>query len=406
MASRFLTVTRCTLFLVIAAITAAPRLAVGVTPLHLDIFQGPVVSSQRMVGLGGAFIGVADGAEGQSSNPAAFAVRSPFFGNTWFDWDFALSAYSVVGKNDIDMSGVRRLDSAQLVQFGFNLKFGRFGIGLHTSGQQYAMHRLDGDGIERHYDFAPNFGGFGFGYAFFDGELVVGGLLSVGSVNISASQTAAPVKLTSDLKFHQVGTLYAPRDRPWRFGVMLQLPVTMEERNAANEVQQKTFALGGMQIPDAVAMPWQAGVGVSYMLGQRPYNLRPSYGAWPLPDDVMHAKHIPRQYVLLAADLVLIGPTENAFGVQPFLANAPLVSGRSAVASARAGIESEVIDHRLTLRTGSYFEPSRYDDRLGRWHWTGGGDLRCTIIWDWRISWVFDVAPDYTNTAIGFGLWH
>jgi len=359
-----------------------------------------------MVGLGGAFIGVADGAEGQSSNPAAFAVRSPFFGNTWFDWDFALSAYSVVGKNDIDMSRATRLDSAQLVQFGFNLKFGRFGLGLHTSGQQYAMHRVDSDGVERRYDFAQNFGGLGFGYAFFDGELVVGGLLSVGSVAISASRTAAPVKLSSDLKFHQLGTLYAPRDRPWRFGLMLQLPVTMEQRNAANEVQQTTFALGGMPIPDAVAMPWQAGVGVSYMLGQRPYNLRPSYGTWPLPGAVMHVKHIPRQYVLLAADLVLIGPTENAFGIQPFWANAPLISGRSAVASARAGIESEIIDDRLTVRTGSYFEPSRYDDRLGRWHWTGGGDVRCTVLWDWRISWVFDVAPDYTNTALGLGLWH
>src|SRR5690606_28950297 len=42
----------------------------------IDLFQGPVIASSRVIGLGGAYVAVADFIEGNTQNPAAPAVRT------------------------------------------------------------------------------------------------------------------------------------------------------------------------------------------------------------------------------------------------------------------------------------------------------------------------------------------
>ena len=59
----------------------APTARAADPAYQLEVFQGPVVSSQRVVGMGGAYIGLAEGVAGHLDNPAAFAVRSVFSGN-------------------------------------------------------------------------------------------------------------------------------------------------------------------------------------------------------------------------------------------------------------------------------------------------------------------------------------
>ncbi len=71
----------------------------------------------------------------------------------------------------------------------------------------------------------------------------------------------------------------------------------------------------------------------------------------------------------------------------------------------RAGAESEIMPNRLTVRGGSYLEPSRFK-RWPRLHLTGGADVRVTVYWDWRITLAVDFASAYRNTAIGLGFWH
>jgi hypothetical protein len=44
----------------------------------IDLTQGPVLASNRVVGLAGAFVAMADGVDGDSQNPASPAVRTTY----------------------------------------------------------------------------------------------------------------------------------------------------------------------------------------------------------------------------------------------------------------------------------------------------------------------------------------
>ena len=44
----------------------------------VDLFQGPVLASTRVIGMGGAYVAIAEGVEGSFYNPAAPAVRQPW----------------------------------------------------------------------------------------------------------------------------------------------------------------------------------------------------------------------------------------------------------------------------------------------------------------------------------------
>src|SRR5687767_9664108 len=62
----------------------------------VDAAQGPVTGSTRVIGLGGAFVAVAEGGDGVAVNPASVAVRLPYSWNRWdsgFSIDFAIGAW-------------------------------------------------------------------------------------------------------------------------------------------------------------------------------------------------------------------------------------------------------------------------------------------------------------------------
>ena len=62
----------------------------------MDAAQGPVTGSTRVIGLGGAFVAVAEDMDGVAVNPASVAVRLPYSWNRFdfgFGIDFAISGY-------------------------------------------------------------------------------------------------------------------------------------------------------------------------------------------------------------------------------------------------------------------------------------------------------------------------
>ena len=83
-------------------------------------------------------------------------------------------------------------------------------------------------------------------------------------------------------------------------------------------------------------------------------------------------------------------------------------SGRTASLAAHAGVESEVWNNRLVVRSGAYFEPPRLDGSDVRPHFTLGLDARLfrLIWWDLRAGFSLDLASRYHNTGIGVGFWH
>jgi hypothetical protein len=155
--------------------------------------------------------------------------------------------------------------------------------------------------------------------------------------------------------------------------------------------------------PTQVVAPWEIGVGASWRIGDQTYNPRYDFSARVRPDTRLQTAS---RYLLVATDLIVNGPSENAIGIESFLAQEYLRVGESLTLGARLGVESEVISNRLRVRAGSYFEPSRYAEETGRLHATVGADLRVKLGWNWRINTAVDVAPGYRNFGLGLGFWH
>lgn len=377
---------------------ASAQLIIDEAPVVADFFQGPIVASSRVVGLGGAYIGVAEGAAGHLVNPVAFAVRAAPFAHDWFDWDVNLSWLNVSRDEQIDVgqTGRQTFDGSRFSQGGFNLKFGEHGFGAQVRSQLYDLH-VDIIGEERTtVTFGQVFVGLGYAQHVTTGWWL-GGTIYAGSaeLRIAGDETARV-----DGGGLLLGALYAPPDVRWRFGLTARTPVV--GRNAST-MPAPGAVPPGLEVPDAVAVPWELGVGASYVFGPRGGNVQPTFGEGEPP-------HGPsaRRYVLVAADVVITGPAPaRAVGPAALFGGDDRQSGRYASLSLRAGAEAEVWADVLVLRAGGYFEPDRYAAFDGRVHVTGGADLHLgELIWDWEIGAVIDYAPAYLNWGLGLGFWY
>lgn len=385
------------LCLSLACLSLTPALTRAQEPAPervVDFYQGPVVASGRVLGMGGAYVGVAEGAEGHLQNPAAFAVRAAPFVDDWFDWDVTLSTL-VVGRDDaIDLEQVGEpstFERSTYLQLGFNVKFGEHGFGFHGRSQGYDFTQLRG--VLRtpvHYD--QSFAGLGYGMHLVDGWYV-GGFLYGGTAGLEVEGVEVAKVTGGGLV---AGVLYAPPGEAWRVGARWRTPVVGRDFEG-DEAER------GETVPDAIAVPWELGIGGSLMLGPRPYNVAPSFGHGTAP-----ARDAARRYLLLAVEAVITGAAPaGAVAVSAFHGSTPRRSGEHASVSLRVGGEAEIIDGWLVLRGGSYYEPDRSRDYDGRLHLTGGFDLHLfELIWDWEAGAVIDWAPDYLNWGVGVGFWY
>ena len=71
--------------------------------------------------------------------------------------------------------------------------------------------------------------------------------------------------------------------------------------------------------------------------------------------------------------------------LQGFLDQRVETVGKAITVTPRLGIEGEPLRDRLTLRVGTYVEPSRYEEGTPRQHFTFGGDVRLFPIDFWGL---------------------
>lgn len=122
----------------------------------------------------------------------------------------------------------------------------------------------------------------------------------------------------------------------------------------------------------------------------------------------------PRQYLLLSAELLLIGPTPRGVGFDGFLEQVRRRSGEAVSFGVRVGGEAEPWHNVLKIRAGSYLEPSRQTGSTLRLHGTAGFDVRLfrwdlfglLAPFDLRAGATIDVAERYLDWGIGVGFWH
>jgi hypothetical protein len=357
---------------------------------RVDLYSGPLVTSGRVIGMGGAFLAIAEGADAQLINPVAYTMRAPHTINDWFDWDVALSLFNVGAEDDtdLDQSGRSAFEDAELVQLGFNLKFGRHGFGMLGVLQNYTISRnLEDDEEELVYGQSV----ISIGYAYAETAWSWGVALVGGSARIKEPNAPEPIARLSGAGV-MVGAVFHPPDSQWRYGI------TARTQSLGKDFEGDQSARNTL-IPQSIVLPGSIAIGAARMFGQRPATATGSFGEGP-PQPIPHGR-----YLLVASDLVMTGPTDNAVTPQAFLDADPMPTDIPIALSLRLGAEAEVLPDLLRVRAGTYYEPDRLDPWAGRWHITSGVDLAIDVWTRWRLGAVIDAADGWLNFGVGLGFW-
>ncbi|HET9958194.1 MAG TPA: hypothetical protein VFQ61_27050 [Polyangiaceae bacterium] len=317
------------------------------------------------------------------------------------------------------------------------------------------------------------------GYAFHQGELLVGlGIrtTALSVTNANAPQGADESLFNSQGQGFEAGILLRPNLSQYRIGVSLRSAVTARASPEARQLVYAGDPENELFLPKRVALPWELDVGYALQIGPRPLNprwldprqeLEPlrRYFAWrerererrrraaaldPEPgretaqraleaelsteaaldalelgraEKELHARlraryeGMERFHLLITGSLDILGPVEDAVGVESFLERSVQRSGTRVTFSPRLGLETEVIPNYTRFRAGAYIEPSRFPNNphAERFHWTLGLDQR-VLPWEvfglwpegsiWRVSGSLDMSRDYLSWGVALGMWH
>jgi hypothetical protein len=393
-------------------------------PASFDTGRGPINGSTRFIGLGGAFVAIAEDSEGVAINPSSTAVRLPY---SWSEWDYGLGVDVAIGAwlpknnfyNQPSDNGATGGSTSLFGSIAADIFYNHFGLGISAEAQRNAATRKDQVlGISS--SLGANFGivHLNAAYGFWDGQLALGA--GPRFIGLSFDRHSSSGLLSSSGVGYEAGFILKPAASQYRAAVAIKSPINATLPGST----------GGPA--STVHVPWEASFGFAYQLGAPPLNprfvtarsvaLQNTRGREPTKAELKSAEDelfdryekAERFYVLISSELTVIEGGGQA-GLGDFLTDEQheLLSG--AIYSPRLGVESEVVPHILRLRAGSYYEPPTLHGVRGRFHGTGGLDVRL-FEWNvfgligrfdyWSLSLAADAARQYLNTAISIGFWH
>jgi hypothetical protein len=249
--------------LVAVCSTATPALAQTDTAAKsqtVDAARGPITGSTRRIGLGGAFVAIADGTDGVAINPASTAVRLPY---SFQDWDYGFGLDVAVGawlpKNDVYNQGnTANQDQAKANEstalFGslaLLVNYRHFGIGASAEAQRNAASRSQQTpGVDT--NFAANFGivHLNMAYGFLDGQLLLGA--GPRFVGMSFNRTGNSGVLGTTGVGYEAGVLVKPLRKQYRLAAAFKSPI-----NATLSAEP------GVPASNA-HVPWDVALGAAY----------------------------------------------------------------------------------------------------------------------------------------------
>jgi hypothetical protein len=391
----------------------------------IDTARGPISGSTRRVGLGGAFVAIADDSEGVAINPASSALRLPY---SFSQFDYGLGVDVAIGawlpKNDLYNQGGSEGSGKSSALFGSLaavIYYGHFGVGVAAEAQSNAASRTDEvQGISS--SLGANFGVVHgtVAYGFLQGQLLLGA--GPRFIGMSFDRHGSGGPLSSAGVGYEAGFVVKPMIAQYRVAAAVKSPInatvpTTEGAPASN-----------------VHVPWEVSLGFAYQFGKRLLNppfvtdediARSRLPAGKKPDqlqlqraaqDLFEAyEKQQRWYLLVITELALAQGDGDHVGFERYWTTRGTASASRPIVSPRIGVESEVVPHILRLRAGSYYEPERVNLTPSRVHGTGGFDVRL-FEWDvfglikpfdyWQLSVAADAARAYLNTSFSIGFWH
>lgn len=371
----------------------------------VDASTGPVMGATRIVGLAGAYTALAHGSEAAGINPASFGVR-PLWERDFFEWDatYSLAFPMSFSLDDYFNNGLDREDGFRRLVFvdgGLGFRIANFGMGALSQARFFrnGQIRLRSNPVRdtRKIDLVVWDNHVGIAAGFADNQVVVG----------------AGARLTSFRTFEsafgwgpELGVAVGVEGRPWRLGFALRMPV----RASFGPTALSAADMDGIYLPQRFQLPWETSVGVAVQVGERRM-----HWAWSPEDQRRDTayRHEPRRYLLLTADLVIVGRVTDGIGVDAFVDQQLRPSGEHPSFSLRAGAETELWRNVLKIRGGSYIEAPRSTGAY-RLHATAGLDLRVARFYmtgfilptQLRLSAAFDAASGYFNWSITAGFWY
>lgn len=401
---------RLALLLLLAAGAArAQASGEGTRPERLYLSPSTLLGSSRVTALGGAYVGIAEGAEGFNANVASVAHRSAHLERDW-DAGFTLSwlqlPFTNPEKKDVDNDGLpdEALEQRQLLA-GLQLQYRRYGLGFSIRNSHVAYCSSEpcdsGSRIRASLTTSLLAGGFALGRDDF--------LLALGIYTAEARFSY----LGEAWRYGNTGLafdfLFRPHGRPYRVGVAVRPEVVGKWRPRRG---QSPF-LAGRQLYSAVVSPGLYSFGASWRFGEgkERYNRLGAAARRQLAEDGEEVAGEdltqPSGRVLLSAQLDLIDGVDGALPVRAFTSlgsTSPI--GASTLLQPRLGVEHETLVGRLRTRLGTFVEPSPFPDTRPRPHLTGGFEVFVLRYWDdWSLTASFDVARRYTNLGLSVGFW-
>lgn len=364
----------------------------------IDLYQGAVLGSSRIVGMGGAQVAAAQGSAGMIFNPAAPAVRPATEADPW-SWDFHVDWLNPEIGSDFDNNGdtATHVDRTLIFTGGLVGRYRAWALGVTIGFQKRFVDLAD---TEDQMDVTLLVGHFIVARTWFEERLTVG--VGVRSGELTFGRIVGGRGAIKNNLFRltgsslEAGAIWRPVDRDVRVGAALALPVS-GDRPTVEGCDPTNCA--GYVLPERVVVPWEASVGLAWRFAPTRWNR------------YVNADFRDEKALLLAADLVVTGAVEEGSGVEAFAEKRLQPSGRSVVASVRAGAEYEWIPGWLRVRGGSYWEPSRFEGVSGRLHLTAGVEARVGSFCFWgdryrvRLALTADAAERYGNGALSIGFW-
>jgi hypothetical protein len=253
----------------------------------IDLYQGPVLSANRVIGLAGAFVAIADGVEGSAINPAATAARTAYsYGHFDYDLGLGITFPSALENTDFWNSGRRtQLPRSQSLDFVFfnlalDLQCGRWGFGVSTDFQQYGLLRAEdpvGD-VQRDRLVAQIvIGHLQIAHAFADGQLLLG--VGMRTTGLSVTNEAEAANVADQDLFSTVGTGFETgfiwRPNGWQIrvgGAFHDGFTTKASPDSRTFVLYEDDPVNRLYLPARVSLPWNVNVGFAAQLGPRPLN--------------------------------------------------------------------------------------------------------------------------------------
>ncbi len=402
---------------------------IGTSGYTVDLFQGPVLASSRVTGMGGAYSALADGSEGIPFNAAAASQRHPF-STQHVDYDLTagITFPSSIAHTDFENSG-KDFGYQDFVwaTLGGTLQVGNWGVGTIVSLQNYALGAppelgLGGSDVNALTVRLFKVDGVA-SYGFLRGQLHIGGGVRGAVFNAVDTSRGENLLFGSYGAGVQAGILWRPMALPLRLGGTIRSPIlgSIESAPGATEVDGDR-RVGRFYLPRGVNLPWEIEWGVAFQFGPRPLNLGwtdESTLTKPRADARRtlrkRARALPREQALVSFGMLVAGPTLGAVGVASMLAQVVDRSGEKTSITMRAGAEAEVIPGWLQLRGGSYMEPTRFRESSPRLHGTTGFEVRL-VEWSvfglfpddnvFRLAGAIDGARGYFGWSLGFGSWY